>query len=95
LAWAEVGQHLGLAYQIADDLCDVCGRSEVAGKPVGQDSPLGRPNAALLEGTANARARLHGLLEEARRRALALAADPGPIGALLTELHGYFLKTTK
>lgn len=94
-AWAEVGQHLGLAYQIADDLCDVCGRSEVAGKPVGQDSPLGRPNAALLEGTANARARLHGLLEEARRRAMALAADPGPIGALLTEMHGYFLKTTK
>ena len=74
--WAEVGQCLGLAYQLADDLCDVYGDAHTAGKPVHRDAALGRPNAVLTSGERPARARLQALLDRARERATALAADP-------------------
>lgn len=93
-AWAEVGQCLGMAYQIADDLCDAYGQAEVAGKPVRRDEALGRPSAVAQMGERAARERLGELLDRARGRATALAADPGPIGALLDELAGHFLRTT-
>lgn len=41
--WALVGDHIGLAYQIADDVHDAVGSG--GGKPVGQDERLGRPSA--------------------------------------------------
>ena len=41
-----VGQRLGEAYQIADDILAVTGKPEEIGKPVGRDVTLGRPNAA-------------------------------------------------
>jgi geranylgeranyl diphosphate synthase type II len=94
-AWAEVGACLGLAYQLADDLCDACGRAEVAGKPVRRDSALGRPNAVALDGEHKVRSRLCGLLEQARARATALAADPGPITSLIDELGAHFVKNTR
>lgn len=93
-AWGEVGQSLGLAYQIADDLCDVCGDEGAAGKPVGRDAALGRPNAVLLEGERAARARVGALLERAQVLATALAVDPTPLTQLLDELRGHFLRVT-
>ena len=42
--WALLGQRMGEAYQMADDLLDRCGDPDVIGKPVGQDKLLGRPN---------------------------------------------------
>lgn len=53
-AWRAVGDHLGAAYQLADDLQDVLGRGEEAGKPVGQDLRLGRPNAVVELGVGGA-----------------------------------------
>ena len=94
-AWAEVGHCLGLAYQLADDLCDVCGQQEIVGKPVRRDATLGRPNIAAIYGERTARERLAELLDRARAKATALAADPGPIRALLDELSGHFLRTTR
>ena len=41
--WRALGDYLGEAYQVADDLLDAC--AEEAGKPLGQDAQLGRPNA--------------------------------------------------
>jgi len=35
------GEHLGIAYQVADDLLDVIGHAEDLGKPVGQDLSRG------------------------------------------------------
>lgn len=93
-AWGEVGQSLGLAYQIADDLCDVCGDEGAAGKPVGRDAALGRPNAVLLEGERAARARVGALLERAQVLATALAVDPTPLTQLLCELRGHFLRVS-
>jgi geranylgeranyl diphosphate synthase type II len=44
-SWHLLGERIGEAYQIADDIRDViCGEEEI-GKPAGRDAALGRPNA--------------------------------------------------
>jgi geranylgeranyl diphosphate synthase, type II len=45
-AWRAFGQRIGEAYQVADDMLDVLADSTSAGKPVGRDATLGRPNVA-------------------------------------------------
>lgn len=45
-AWRTFGQRIGEAYQVADDLLDVLSNASSAGKPVGRDASLGRPNVA-------------------------------------------------
>ncbi|KQP13920.1 polyprenyl synthetase family protein [Methylobacterium sp. Leaf93] len=65
LPWRLLGECLGEAYQVADDLRDVACRQEEVGKPVGRDATLGRPNAAALLGMAGALARLKRLVREA------------------------------
>jgi len=65
LPWRLLGECLGEAYQVADDLRDVACRQEEVGKPVGRDATLGRPNAAALLGTGGALARLRRLTREA------------------------------
>lgn len=42
--WRAFGQRIGEAYQVADDVLDVLSTSANAGKPVGRDETLGRPN---------------------------------------------------
>lgn len=93
-AWAEVGQCLGLAYQLADDLCDTCGSQEAAGKPVRRDIDLGRPNAVVATGEQPTRTRLQALLDQALSRTAALAAEPKPMVSLIEELSGHFMRTT-
>ena len=44
-AWGLLGEVIGSAYQIADDLMDCVGDPELIGKPVGQDDRLDRPSA--------------------------------------------------
>ena len=65
LPWRLLGECLGEAYQVADDLSDVACRQEEIGKPVGRDATLGRPNAAALLGFGGALARLKHLVAEA------------------------------
>ena len=65
LPWRLLGECLGEAYQVADDLRDVACRQEEVGKPVGRDSTLQRPNAAALLGMGGALARLKRLVREA------------------------------
>jgi geranylgeranyl diphosphate synthase type II len=64
-AWGTLGERLGEAYQIADDIRDVAAREEEIGKPVGRDAALGRPNAVEALGMARAVARFEGLVEQA------------------------------
>jgi len=52
--WRHFGMALGSAYQIADDIRDVCQNPEDLGKPAGQDQRLGRPNIALMQGKQEA-----------------------------------------
>jgi geranylgeranyl diphosphate synthase, type II len=53
-AWRALGERLGEAYQVADDIADVLSGEGDLGKPVGQDLTLGRPNAALAMGVDGA-----------------------------------------
>ncbi|SFL52258.1 polyprenyl synthetase family protein [Methylorubrum salsuginis] len=65
LPWRLLGECLGEAYQVADDLRDVACRQEEIGKPAGRDATLGRPNAAALLGMGGALDRLKRLTREA------------------------------
>lgn len=52
--WRALGEWLGEAYQVADDLRDVLADPAVLGKPIGQDVALGRPSAAREQGLVGA-----------------------------------------
>jgi geranylgeranyl diphosphate synthase type II len=74
------GRCLGLAFQITDDLLDVEGRAEHAGKRVGKDAARGKLTYPRLLGVEESRARARRLGEEARA---ALAPLGAPAGRLL------------
>ena len=74
--WRALGELLGEAYQVVDDIRDVTARPDDVGKPTGRDEALGRPNAALQLGLEGALARLDELLVRA------LVAIPGCPGAV-------------
>ena len=86
--WRLLGDRLGEAYQMADDIRDVVGDPAQLGKPVGQDAAHGRPNGASEHGLEGAVQRLEALL------AGTLAAIPPCRGAgalrehILTEAKG-------
>ena len=61
--WRAVGEGLGAAYQVADDLADAMAGD--TGKPCGQDAAHARPNAVAAFGVDGAVARLEGLIGEA------------------------------
>jgi len=61
-AWRELGERLGEAYQVADDIHDAAGDPELLGKPVGRDAALGRPSAAAELGIVGAVRRLEYLV---------------------------------
>ena len=64
--WRTFGETLGEAYQAADDIGDACASSSAeAGKPIGRDAALGRPNAVATLGLDGAVARLDALVAEA------------------------------
>lgn len=44
--WRALGECLGEAYQVADDIRDVVGEAQALGKPVGQDAQNARPSVA-------------------------------------------------
>ena len=60
-AWQVLGETVGEAYQVADDLGDAYGDAATLGKPVGQDSSHARPNAVQRLGLGGALARLRDL----------------------------------
>ena len=64
-AWHLLGERIGEAYQIADDIRDVVSTEGELGKPTGRDQALGRPNAVNHLGIGSAVERLEGLVEAA------------------------------
>lgn len=64
-AWWGLGERLGEAYQVADDICDVAADPDMIGKPTGQDATHARPNAAVELGLDGAKNRLKTLIATA------------------------------
>jgi geranylgeranyl diphosphate synthase, type II len=60
--WRGLGESLGEAYQVADDLRDACARPEEIGKPTGRDVALGRPSVVSQRGVGGAVRRLESLV---------------------------------
>lgn len=72
--WRILGEKIGEAYQVADDIRDVTTNSQEAGKPVGRDLALDRPSAARELGLEAAVNRFERLVSEA---VLAIPDCPG------------------
>ena len=63
--WRSLGDKLGAAYQVADDLLDAVCAEDECGKPTGRDAVLARPSVVSELGLAGAYARLETLVMEA------------------------------
>ncbi|MBI0299576.1 polyprenyl synthetase family protein [Streptomyces sp. PRKS01-29] len=72
---AEYGEHLGIAFQISDDILDITSTSEVSGKEQGKDLAIGVASLPVLLALADERP------EAGELRALLTAAAAGPEGA--------------
>jgi geranylgeranyl diphosphate synthase type II len=63
--WRALGEWLGEAYQVADDIRDVVADPLLLGKPIGRDRALGRPSAAAEQGLGGALRNFQQLVERA------------------------------
>ncbi len=79
--WRRLGERLGEAYQVADDIRDIASTVAELGKPVGRDAALGRPNAVAAMGLGGAIHHLKRLVDEA------IGAIPACPGAHDLEAH--------
>ena len=61
--WRLLGERLGEAYQVADDVQDAAGDPALLGKPIGIDQSLGRPSSARELGLRGALERFEHLVE--------------------------------
>jgi geranylgeranyl diphosphate synthase type II len=53
--WRALGESIGSAYQVVDDILDVAGDADEMGKPVGQDEARGHPSSVREMGLDGAR----------------------------------------
>lgn len=60
--WADLGDRIGAAFQVADDLKDALLTSDQTGKPAGQDAAHFRPNAVQSMGVEGALAHMKDIL---------------------------------
>jgi geranylgeranyl diphosphate synthase type II len=72
--WARIGELIGCALQLRDDMDDVGAAAADIGKPAGRDAALGRPNAALASGLDGARAKRAEVIDAVRE----LLGPPSP-----------------
>lgn len=80
--WRTLGDRLGEAYQVADDLGDAVADPEELGKPVGVDAALLRPSAVAELGVEGAVRRLQALVQEALE-SIPACEGGGDLGELL------------
>jgi farnesyl diphosphate synthase len=83
-------ESFGLAFQIADDLIDALGSTEVAGKRTGKDQAVGKATMVSAWGVERARAEVRALAEGAQ----GALAGYGPEADLLRALPHYLLDRT-
>jgi len=81
------GEHIGLAFQIADDILDVVGDEAAIGKPVGSDVANAKATYPAILGLERAR----DLAREAADAALAALEDFGPEADLFRKLADFIV----
>ena len=81
-ALRDFGEHVGLAFQIRDDLLDIEGETEVIGKKAGADQALGKASWPSLFGIEAARARISDLDARARAALSKLEGDTSALQAM-------------
>ena len=85
--WAELGNDLGLLFQIVDDVLDATGTAEVLGKTPGKDEAAGKVTYVSLHGLERARE----LADEARarvqRRLEALPVETGVLAEIVDTIR--------
>lgn len=87
LAAREYAAKMGLAFQITDDILDVCGDESFLGKPVGSDEKSGKTTTVTLYGIEKAERIAQDLIDEATE-ALAEFEDNAFLVELTLELAG-------
>ena len=93
LEWAALGERLGEAYQVADDIRDAAADPDEVGKPTGRDPVLGRPNAVLALGLDGAIHRLHTLVAAASEAIPPCPGGPSLRALILSEVKRLVPKT--
>ncbi|WP_214847756.1 polyprenyl synthetase family protein [Exiguobacterium sp. s193] len=77
------GRHLGIAFQIQDDILDVTGDAEKIGKPVGSDEGNDKATYPKLLGLEGAKTALDAQVEAAEEAILALSVEATTLKDLL------------
>jgi len=84
------GQHLGLAFQIVDDLLDLNGNSDKMGKKTGKDAQAGKQTYPAVIGQAASQQRANDMIEQA----VAAIEMFGDAGAPLKALANFVINRT-
>jgi geranylgeranyl diphosphate synthase type II len=84
--WARIGELIGCALQLRDDLEDVVGAECLMGKTPGRDASLGRPNAVIESGVESVRAQREALLEAVRGLLGAVTPETAALHQLVEEV---------
>ena len=87
----DYADHLGLMFQIVDDILDVEGDTETLGKPAGSDQAANKATYPALLGLETARERARA----EHQQCLESLGDLGDNGALLAELADYVLNRSR
>lgn len=90
--WRIVGERLGEAYQVADDIHDVTGDADKLGKPIGQDAVYARPNAVAQHGLGGATKHLQQLVVDAIESIPPCAGAPALKNLILMESRRFMPK---
>ena len=76
------GRHIGLAFQLADDILNIEGKPEILGKPVGSDQVQDKATGPALMGLEQAKARARELISRAVDEMKAFGSLGEPLAAL-------------
>lgn len=90
-ALTRYGEHVGLAFQIADDVLDVIGAADVMGKKAGSDAAKEKSTYPALLGVEESQR----LAKEAADQAVAALTDFGPEADILRALARYIVERSK
>ena len=76
------GEHIGLAFQIADDILDITGDQDKLGKPIGSDEERDKATYPKLYGLDESRRRAHAEVDAALQTLTAFDAKAEPLRAI-------------